>query len=443
MIGPFDDLRLRCVFCALLLCFALTVGCAGGGPASGDDALGTSPLRIGVLFDQSGPLREFGQAGRAGVELALAQVNAAGGVLGQPVEAVFGDAGSQIEATVSEARRLIEDAGAHVLVGPFGSAAALAMASAISGPFKIPTITPTATSPELTHVADSGFLFRTTVSDAAQAPLLAALAESEGYEHVGVLYLNDAYGKGLLEAFGDTYAGKITAVAVEAGESSYARELAIAAAEGAEALIAIAYEPTTSVFLPEARELGLFERFLLVDATISVDFIDTMGAEFLEGIQGTAPVSSIVQIGQEYAAAGDFASMYRAAYGAEPTIGIEANAYDIALCFCFTAERVGGVDGAMLRDALAETCGGGGEVFGFGADNVRAALEAIRAGKEINYDGAASVVEFDAAGDLASGEIGVWQFQAGELVEISRSTYAAGAITPALPAAAKPKPTPN
>ena len=439
MIGPFDDLRARCVFCAFLLCCALTAVCASSDTASGDDAQKASPFRIGVLFDQSGPLGEFGQAGRSGVELALAQVNAAGGVFGQPVEVVFADAGSQVEATVNEARRLVEDEGVHVLIGPFGSAAALALASAVSGPFSIPTITPTATSPELTHVSDSGFLFRTTVSDAAQAPLLAALAESEGYEHVGVLYLNDAYGKGLLEAFGEAYKGQITAVAVEAGESSYARQLAIAAAEGAEALIAIAYEPTTSVFLPEARKLGLFERFLLVDATISVDFIDTMGAAFLEGIQGTAPISSIVQIGKAYAAAGDFTSMFRAAYGTEPTIGIEANAYDITLCFSYTAEWAGGVDGAALRDALAEACGGGGQTFGFGADDVRAALEAIRAGKEINYEGAASAVEFDAAGDLASGEIGVWQFQSGELVEISRSTYAAGAITPALPTAVVPK----
>jgi ABC-type branched-subunit amino acid transport system substrate-binding protein len=69
-------------------------------------------------------------------------------------------------------------------------------------------------------------------------------------------------------------------------------------------------------------------------------------------------------------------------------------------------------------------------VFGFGAANVRAALTAVRAGREVNFDGAASKLDFDAAGDLTSGEIGVWQFQSGALVEIDRFAYADGSITP-------------
>ncbi len=397
----------------------------GTGKSESEESLGTRPaLRVGVLFNERGTLGEFGRAGRAAAALAVEHVNAAGGVGGRPVELVFADAGVDPEATVDAASRLAEASGVHAFIGPFGSAAALAVARQVSGPRRLPTITPTASSPELSRVADDGYLFRSAVSDAAQAPVLAGLARDEGYEHVAVLYLDDAYGQGLHRAFAAAWQGKISAEAIEPGQASYAEALRRVAAGGAEVLIAMSYEAEAGVYLTEAKRLGLFDRFLLVDGTLSQDFVALVGAEMLEGVKGTSSVSDIGPIGTDPAGGEeDFRVLYRAATGEEPTKGIEANAYDITVCLALATEHAGSEDGAAIRDAIHQVCSGPGKTYGAGPAGVAAALEAIRKGRPVNFDGAASKLTFDANGDLADGEVAVWQYQAGVLTEIRRERF--------------------
>ena len=247
------------------------------------------PLKIGLLADFSGPLAEFGPTIQTGVELAIKQLNDGGGVLGHPVQLVTGDTALDPTQATEETRRLIEVEGVHAIVGPLASSITLAIVEAVAADAGIPVISPSATSPQLTIAEDDDFLFRSTVSDAAQGPVLAQLAADEGYSNVGVIYLNDPYGQGLADAFAAAWGGSANIVSIEPRQATYLAELQQAADNDAEVLIVIAFPQEAEIFMREALEQGLFDEFLFVDGSKSQELVDAIGGEYLEGMKGTAP----------------------------------------------------------------------------------------------------------------------------------------------------------
>ena len=173
-----------------------------------------APLKIGLLmnFSEEPMGRSFWR--KRGFELAINHVNDAGGVFGLPVESAQGDTESDSETAAAEAGRLIEAEGVHAIVGPSSSANSLAVAEGVTGPARIPTLSPSATSPQLTNMKDNDFFFRAALSDAAQGPVLARVTRERGFGNVAVIYVDDAYGQGLAESFGSTWTGKNATVAV-------------------------------------------------------------------------------------------------------------------------------------------------------------------------------------------------------------------------------------
>ena len=226
-------------------------------------------LKIGLLSTYTGALAEFGPVTETGVRLAVAHVNAAGGVWGRDVEIVTGDTAAEPNTAVEEARRLIEIEGVHAIVGPLTSGSTIQVSDAVSAASNVPIISPSATSPQLSLLQDNGFTFRSTVSDAAQGPVLAQLAVDEGYSRLGILYINDAYGQGLHDAFLDAYGGWTSGVGFDPGQASYLAELRAAADGGSQALVVIAFPVQAQIIIREAVENGFFDRFLFVDGTKS------------------------------------------------------------------------------------------------------------------------------------------------------------------------------
>ena len=97
------------------------------------------PLRIGFIGSYTGTPAPSGPDRQTGAELAVAHLNAAGGVNGRPVELVVGDTGSELEVVLAEARRLVEEEGVHAIVGPDRSSFTLAVVEAVTRPAGIPT----------------------------------------------------------------------------------------------------------------------------------------------------------------------------------------------------------------------------------------------------------------------------------------------------------------
>ena len=370
-------------------------------------------LRIGYLGDYSGPLAPFGPALERAARLAVAHLNS-GGVLGREVEIVVGDTGNETDRAVAQARRMIEREGVDALVIALPTAQVRAVAETVGAPSDTPIISPTATSVELSASADDDYLFRTTISDAAQGPVLARLAADEGYGNAALLYIDDPYGRGLSQAFQAAWDGEAIAVGIEDGPDSYLAELQQAAAGGAEVLIAIAYPAEAEIFLREALEHDLFTRFLFVDATRSPELPAAVGAERLNGMKGTAPAAAP---GSESLRL--FNAAYEAAYGAAPAVAFARETYDAVIALGLAAASAGSTDGAQIRARLREVAGAGGTVVNAGPSGVAAGLAALAAGDAINYEGAAGSLDWDAVGDLPVGYIGIWRYAAGGIEDLS------------------------
>ena len=380
--------------------------------ACGDDD--GEQLRIGVLVDFSGPIAEFSEPTMSAIELAVLHINEAGGVNGQDVVLVTGDTRVDPTQGVEEARRLIDVEGVHAIVGPLSSTVTLAVVSSVAREAGIPVISPSATSPALSTADDNGYLFRTTISDAAQGAVLAELATEEGLTNVGVLFRDDAYGQGLADTFAEAFDGDVAAVAYAAkGQSSYLAELQQAAAGGADVLVAIAFPEEAQVFLREAIEQELFARFLFVDGTRSQELIEAIGAEHLEGSKGTAPGS-----GPANPASDEWDAAYLAEYGALPAVPFVREAYDAVIAIALAAQAAGSTDGPAIRDHLTSIATPGGATVFPGPAGVRAALDAAGRGDDINYEGAATTVDWDDVGDVTSGYVEIWEYRDGGIAAL-------------------------
>ncbi|MYE05960.1 MAG: ABC transporter substrate-binding protein [Chloroflexi bacterium] len=403
--------------------FDLSGGPMVATPSASDDqqsaaVVADEPLKIGLLADFSGPLAEFGPSIQTGVELAIKQLNDGGGVLGHPVQLVTGDTALDPTQATEETRRLIEVEGVHAIVGPLASSITLAVVESVAADAGVLVISPSATSPQLTIADDNDFLFRSTVSDAAQGPVLAQLAADEGYTNVGVIFLNDPYGQGLAEAFEAAWGGDANLVSIEPRQASYLAELQQAADNDAEVLIVIAFPQEAEIFIREALEQGLFDEFLFVDGSKSQELVDAIGGEYLDGMKGTAPSP-----GPESPALLLFNQSYIAEYGELSPLPFVAEAYDAAVAIGVAAQAAGSLDRAAIRDSLRTVAGPPGDPYAIGGEGVGAALAAVAQGWEVDLEGAATTLDWDENGDITSGYIGVWAYQGGEIVEISVTAF--------------------
>ena len=392
------------------LLIALTALLTLGAAACDDEG---EQLKIGYLADFSGPLAEYGADIETGVQLAIKHINEAGGVNGQDVVYVTGDTRVDPTQSVEEARRLVDVEGVHAIVGPLASTATLAVADSVTGPGGIPHISPSATSPALTDADDDGYLFRTTGSDAVQGVVLANLVESEGHTNVGVIFRDDAWGQGLSEVFTANFSGTATLASYSAdGQPSYLAELQQAAGGGAEVLVAMGFAET-EVFLRESIENDIFTRFIFTDGNKSEDLIEQLGADALEGVVGTAPSSN-----PDNASTKAWTAAYVAEYGAEPSLPFVREAYDAVIAIALAAEAAGSTDGEAIRDELVRIAGPPGATYVADAAGIKAALEAAGDGDDINYEGAATPIDWNAAGDVTSGFMEIYGYRGGELVTI-------------------------
>ncbi len=370
------------------------------------------PLKIGLLLDFAGA-PEVSADRQRGFELAIRQVNAAGGVLGRPVEFVTAEAPRDVSISVESANRLLAD-GVHAIVGPSSSAASLPIAEQVTGPAGIPQISPSATSPELTGAADNDFFFRTTLSDIAQGPVLARTAEERGAGNVGVIYIDDPYGRGLAASFESAWPGQLVATAIAPGQPSYLPAIRSTKSTGATALVVIGFITEARVIVNEALEANLYDQFFFGDAARRPRLVEGISADRSVGMIGTAGSS-----GPANAASLAWDMAFVAEWGALPSSAYVKGSYDAAMAIMFAAEAAGNVDGDAIRDKLRAIATAPGKVFATSPQEIAGALRALRDGEEIDYQGAASTLDWDANGDLRRGHIGVWRMTAeGAIVEI-------------------------
>ena len=381
------------------------------------DAL--SPLIVGNLNVFTGSLAEFGPPLRNSVQLAASHVNRAGGVGGGSMLVISRDTAVNPVQGVDAARALVDVEGAVAIVGALSSGVTIAAAQSVTIPKQRILISGASTAPAITTLEDDDLLFRTTPSDAAQGAVLARLANELGYETVGIMYINNAYGEGLADQFEQSfseYGGQVTAkVPHEDTQPTYASELEKATEGNPDALAVMSYTGQSRVYVREALEGGYADTFLFVDGVKGSEWIDEIDAwDELDGTLGTAPGS------EGNPALSIFETSYEETYGFPVSHPFMAEHYDATVLIALAAAKAGSTtDSAAIRDALRFVANAPGEVVGPGRDGIARALRLIAEGKDVNYEGAGGIVDFDENGDVF-GTIEIWQVKDGEIQSTGR-----------------------
>ena len=298
--------------------------------------LPTTPLKLSFLLDFTGPLADYGPELQRGFELAIKHINEAGGVWGMPVESTIGDTALDPTVAVEEARRLIEIEHVHGIVGPMSSAMTLAVAESVSGPAGIPTISPVATSSQVTLAEDDDFLFRVSLADRVEGRYLAELAADDGYDNVGLLYRDDAFGQGMATAFEQHWSGTVKAIGVDPRAPSFTAELEQSIEHGPQALVLIAFPPESILILREALELGYYEQFVFGAPVRAPGVSEAIGPAILAGMRGT-----YVAAAPENDSSRAWDRAYLDEYGEQPGLPYVKEAYDATIALALAAQAAG------------------------------------------------------------------------------------------------------
>jgi branched-chain amino acid transport system substrate-binding protein len=374
-------------------------------------------VKVGILGDITGPIEALAGPIVNAAQTAFDEVNAQGGILdGGKLQVVVGDSACDPSVAGPAADKLVNTDQVVGIVGAFCTGATIGAATAAGIPGGVVMISPSSTAPALTTLDDKDLVFRTTPSDAFQGVKLADLLIQKGVKSVALTYVNNDYGKGLADVFKETYTkegGTISAdVSHEDGKADHRAELGQLAAGGDRNLVIIAYASGSAhTILQQAVEAGDFDTYIGVDGVI--------GDDLLKGIDPAAVNGHLFAT-----RAGAYTGEGAAAFDkAEPSLKNDKGqydtyvpqAYDAAFLLALAIEKNGKADREGLSQALRDVATAPGEKILPG--EWKKAVELIKAGKDIDYEGASGPAEFDKAGDV-DGIIVEVDVQDGKFVEV-------------------------
>ena len=354
--------------------------------------------KIGILMDITGPIANFIPPLQNSVNLAVKQVNAQGGLLDGKAVAVFGDTTGSSQGAVDAAGKLANIENVPVIMGALMSGTTIAAAEAVAIPTGITLLSPTATSPAMTGLKDKDLVYRLVPSDNYQGEVLARMVMDAGIKKVAVTYVNNDYGVGIGQTFIAAYkkaGGEIVAeVKHEEKKDSYRSELATLSKGGATALVVVAYAGDSGgKIVKQSLEGGLFSQFIGTDGLRDDLLIKEVGADALKSSFFSSPTSPADNPAQK---------TLHDAFNAEFKEGADKafvdQTYDATFLTMLAIEKAGSTDRTKIAAALREVASAPGEKVGPGDWAKAKAL--IKAGKDIDYDGAGGAYEFDANGDV-------------------------------------------
>lgn len=374
---------------------------------------GEERIVLGMLNPLTGGLAAYAPALENGAQLAVRQLNEAGGVLGKTLALDVRDSKTEPDVAAELAQAFVDE-GFGVVIGDAPSGGALAAAEVTSAAGVV-QITGSATSPELTSFADQGYLFRTVPSDAFQGVVLARQVYEDGHRNVAILHLDNTYGAGLAGVFTDEFTAlggtvDTTRIYPENPPETYdfAGDLGAATAADPDAVLLVSYADDGTRFLQAwASDPAAFQgQWYLTDGMKTEDVIANVGSAAVEGIKGTAPVFG--------AGAGfdPFAAAYQEVYGEAPGIFAD-NFYDAVMLVALAMSRAGSEEPSAIRDALTEVSVAPGTAVE--GSKISAALTAATSG-DVDYVGASGPVDLDENGDVA-GPVEVWRIEGGAIVQ--------------------------
>ncbi len=365
----------------LLLLFALSLVLAGPGCGKKE----ADVIKIGVAGPMTGDQSKMGQDFKNGVELAVDQVNAKGGILGKKVVLLVEDDQHDPKQAVAIANKLVNE-GVVGVIGHFNSSCSIP-ASKIYMDGGIPMITPATTNPQFT---EQGYwnVFRVCGRDDQQGKAAAQfVTDVLKKTRIAVLHDKTTYGQGLADEFKKNLGPSAQVVyygGIIQGDKDFKSVLTTIKSNNPEIIYFGGIYPEGGLLVKQAKEIGLDAPFVSGDGVIDPKFIEIAG-DSAEGTYVTfSPDPSTIP------SAAGFLEEYHKRYGPHGPYSIYA--YDAA---------------NILLKAIAETGNTDGKLI----------AEKIHSG---SFEGALGKVEFDAKGDNKIAHYVIWQVKGGKFVQVTK-----------------------
>jgi branched-chain amino acid transport system substrate-binding protein len=295
-----------------------------------------------IVLGAAGPWTEgYGAMNKRGIELAVEHLNARPEHKARPVEVVFRDDRGDGARAAAIALEFAENPTVLAVVGHVNSGAMVAAAKIYDG--RLPAVSTTATSPELTGI--SRWTFRVISSDSANGLQLARFAAKLGRRRVAILYENNSYGRGLAESFTRNFTGQVlsTDPIGDTGDQNFEPFVSYYKRLQPDLVFVAGTEASGITLIREVRRQGLRVDLLGGDGWTGVS-VDTANAE---GVWVGAPFTAE----DPRPDARRFVDAFRARFGYMPD-GNAALAYDATMLLAHAVQRTG-ADRAKIRRFLA------------------------------------------------------------------------------------------
>ena len=393
----------------MLALMSLSVGvlltsCQGGNSTG-------NGLKLGVLAPTTGDLSSIGQNWPAAVQLSVDTINECGGVNEAQVSLIAEDDQTDPSAGSSAMTKLAEVDRVAGVVGSFASSVSGAAVD-VAVRNKVMMVSPGSTSPVFTERAKNGefngYWARTAPPDTYQSEALATLAEKQGFKNVSTVAINNDYGVGFEKQFIDAFkktGGNIMGnpVRYDPKAATLDSEAKAAFESKPDAVAAVLYAETGSVLLKSAFEQGLADgvTVLLTDGVYSDDFVQQVGKtadgkSIIAGALGTVP-------GADGKALKQFTALWNEKTGKELTAYVPHN-WDAAVLMMLAAEASDANTGEGIKSKILEVANAPGTEV----TDACKAMELVRNGEDINFQGASGNVDIDDNGDVV-GSYDVWK----------------------------------
>ena len=378
---------------------------------SGDGGSGSQdPLIVGTILPVTGTLSSLGPPEIAGVGLAVADINEAGGVLGNDVTMEAGDSGDTTDPSVGQqtATDLISK-GAQVVIGAASSGVSLNVVDQFTEA-GVMQISPANTATDLSGASD--FFARTAPPDTVQGAALGSLVLDDGHQKVAMIVQDEAYGNGLrdnIQQAVENGGGEVVYGATDGGdefppgESNFSGIVTDALASKPDAIAVIAFKETQAIVSELIAQNWDFKGTTYFCDGNTQTYEDAFEPGTLEGVTGTIPGAQAPEEFRERVSTwyeeNEDDKLVDFSYAPE--------SYDAVILAALAAVRGEATDGATISENIKAVSGadGGTEVTTF-ADGV----EALEAGDDIHYKGQSGAGPLNDANDPSSALIGVYEY---------------------------------
>ncbi|MFJ3402676.1 ABC transporter substrate-binding protein [Promicromonospora sp. NPDC090134] len=408
----------------LALAAVLSVGLAACSTSGSDDGEGggsAEPLVVGTILPITGSLAYLGPPEVAGVGLAIDDINAAGGVLGEDVTLEGGDSGDSTDMSVSTntATDLIGK-GVQVAIGAASSSVSQNVVDQFTEAGVL-QISPANTATELSGVSD--LFTRTAPPDTVQGAALGSLVLDGGHQKVAFLVQNETYGTGLrdnvqksIEAGGAeaVYGATGSGEEFAPGETNFSSIVTDALAAKPDAIVILAFEETKAAIAELVSQGWDFDGTTYLCDGNTADYSKDFDPGTLNGVVGTIPGADPAQ---EFK---DAASGWYEENEGEPLTdyAYAAESYDAVILAALAAVKAESTTGTDIAAQIRSVSGadGGTEVSTF-----EEGVAALEAGDDIHYTGVSGIGPINEDNDPSSAFIGVYNYADDNTLEFDRA----------------------